>query len=270
MNCLSIAWEHFFPYTIVVDQGVNFKSLSSFNFKPIGFIRSCYPDKFAVPRQSGLVKQTVSILEIAPEWQPEFALDGLQEFSHVWVSFVFHLNTNVKYHPKVHPPRLQGETIGVFATRSPHRPNPIGLSLATVEKIEGGCIYLGGLDLVDGTPVLDLKPYLPHLEALPEARGGWAIDPKNQVNSIRVTFVPSVVPVLEQWMIDLDVPHLETIIREIIQQDPRPVIYRGYEGVDNSPYRNEHAFRLYDGDIHFRFTSAVTAEVFQILKCQKS
>lgn len=239
-------------------------TLNAFTFKPIGFIKSCYPDKFGVPRQSGLVKQTISELAIEPEWQPELALQGLTEYSHVWVTFVFHLNSNTKYHPKVHPPRLKGETIGVFATRSPHRPNPIGLSLATVEKIEGGKIFLGGLDLVDGTPILDIKPYLPQFEALPQARGGWAVKDEHQVDDIQVTFTAEAKAQLELWQKRGHV-RLQEIIVDILKQDPRPVVYRGFEGMEDSPYRNEHAFRLYDGDVHFRFTSATTAEVFKIL-----
>lgn len=239
-------------------------TLNAFTFKPIGFIKSCYPDKFGVPRQSGLVKQTISELTIESEWQPELALQGLTEYSHVWVTFVFHLNSNTKYHPKVHPPRLKGETIGVFATRSPHRPNPIGLSLATVEKIEGGKIFLGGLDLVDGTPILDIKPYLPQFEALPQARGGWAVKDEHQVDDIQVTFTAEAKAQLELWQKRGHV-RLQEIIVDILKQDPRPVVYRGFEGMEDSPYRNEHAFRLYDGDVHFRFTSATTAEVFKIL-----
>lgn len=239
-------------------------TLNAFTFKPIGFIKSCYPDKFGVPRQSGLVKQTISELAIEPEWQPELALQGLTEYSHVWVTFVFHLNSNTKYHPKVHPPRLKGETIGVFATRSPHRPNPIGLSLATVEKIEGGKIFLGGLDLVDGTPILDIKPYLPQFEALPQARGGWAVKDEHQVDDIQVTFTAEAKAQLELWQKQGHV-RLQEIIVDILKQDPRPVVYRGFEGMEDSPYRNEHAFRLYDGDVHFRFTSATTAEVFKVL-----
>lgn len=238
--------------------------LDSFSFKPIGFIKSCYPDKFGVPRQSGLVKQTVSELAILPEWQPEFALQGLEDYSHVWVSFIFHLNTNTKYHPKIHPPRLKGEAIGVFATRSPHRPNPLGLSLATIERIEGTKIYLGGLDLVDGTPILDIKPYLPQFESLSEARGGWATKDENEVVAIEVHFTDETLIVLGSWSERIKNPNLKSVIEDILKQDPRPVIYRGFEESGQSPYRSDHAFRLYDGDVHFRFTSATKAEVFAI------
>ena len=140
----------------------------------------------------------------------------------------------------------------------------MGLSLATVEKIEGGKIYLGGLDLVDGTPILDIKPYLPQFESLPEARGGWATKDEHNVDAIQVTFTDEARLVLLSWSAKISKPELESVIVGVIKQDPRPVIYRGFEGQSETPYRNEHAFRLYDGDIHFKFTSASNAEVFAI------
>lgn len=217
-----------------------------------------------MPRQSGLVAKTISELEIFPEWQPEFALQGLEGYSHAWLTFVFHLNTNTKYHPKIHPPRLQGEAIGVFATRSPHRPNPLGLSLVTIEKIELNKIYLGGVDLVDGTPILDIKPYLPQLENIPNARGGWASKDENKVVDISVHFTPESREDLQQWSKKSKHADLEEVIIDVLKQDPRPVVYRGFEEQNDSPYRNKHAFRLYDGDIHFQFTAADTVEVFAI------
>lgn len=237
---------------------------TTFNFQSIGFIKTGFPDKFGVPRQSGLVKNTISELEISPEWQPEFALQGLEGYSHVWITFVFHLNTNTKYHPKVHPPRLGGESIGVFATRSPHRPNPIGLSLCKIHKIENNKIYLSGVDLVDGTPILDIKPYLPQFENIPDARGGWATEPENQIQAITVEFSPTARAVLDQWIQKTGRKELESVIIEVLQQDPRPVIYRGFENQDSSPYRSQHAFRLYEGDIQFQFTSANKALVLAI------
>jgi len=236
---------------------------TAFSIFPIGFIKTCYPDKFGVPRQSGLVKNTISELEILPEWQPEFALHGLDGYSHVWIHFIFHLNTNTKYHPKVHPPRLGGQSIGVFATRSPHRPNPLGLSLCEIFKIENNKIYLYGVDLVDGTPIVDIKPYLPQFENLPQARGGWALDSVNDVRSIRVEFSVDALSVLDLWMRKTGRSELKTVIEEVIQQDPRPLVYRGFEN-KVSPYRNEHAFRLYDGDVHFQFIEENIARVVSI------
>ena len=234
----------------------------SFTFKPIGYLKSCYPDKFGVPRQSGLVKKAYSELRLKPEFQPEFSLEGLTGYSHLWLQFVFHLNNSTRFHAKVHPPRLGGQTIGVFATRSPHRPNPIGLSLVEIIEIKNDVLILAGADLVDGTPILDIKPYLPNVESLHEARGGWSQDLLKE--EIKVEFTEVTMEILQNWMSRTGRKELREVIEDVLKQDPRPVVYRGYEAAD-SPYRNKHAFRLYDGDIHFEFTSKNNVIVFDIL-----
>ena len=234
----------------------------SFTFKPVGYLKSCYPDKFGVPRQSGLVKKAYSELKISSEFQPEISLQGLEGYSHIWLQFVFHLNSSARFHAKVHPPRLEGKTMGLFATRSPHRPNPIGLSLVELISIKDDTLLLAGADLVDGTPVLDIKPYLPHVESLPEARGGWAREVDK--SDIQVEFSPEAMQKLQTWSARVQRPELKEVIEDVLRQDPRPVIYRGFEAQE-SPYRNKHAFRLYDGDIHFEFTSKSNVIVFDIL-----
>ena len=234
----------------------------AFTFQPIGFLQSCYPDKFGVPRQSGLVKKAYSELKIKPEFQPEFSLEGLNGFSHLWLQFVFHLNTSTRFHAKVHPPRLGGDTLGVFATRSPHRPNPIGLSLVEIVEIKKDSLILAGADLVDGTPILDIKPYLPHVESVADARGGWS--QQLQAAEIKVEFTAATMEILQKWMLKTGRPELREVIEDVLKQDPRPVLYKGYESAQ-SPYRNKHAFRLYDGDIHFEFTSKDHVIVFDIL-----
>ncbi len=227
----------------------------------IGHIESCYRDKFGTPRQPGLAPSSWARLKIAKEWQPELALQGLEGYSHLWVIFQFHQNTNLRYHAKVHPPRLGGKQMGVFATRSPHRPNPLGLSLVKIEKVEGDSVYLSGVDLVDGTPVLDIKPYLPEVEALPEAKGGSAqVAPKSE---IKLVWTEEQRQLVEKWSERIHQPRLAQLIEETLCLDPRPVVYRGYEGED-SPYRQTHAVRLFDGDIHFAFTSANTIEIRDI------
>ena len=236
-------------------------SQAAFTFKPIGFLKSCYPDKFGVPRQSGLVKKAYSELQIESEYQPELSLQGLEGYSHIWLQFVFHLNTSKKFHAKVHPPRLDGEAIGVFATRSPHRPNPLGLSLVELVCIKNNILYFAGADLVDGTPILDVKPYLPHIESLPLARGGWASELLK--NEILVEFSPSAMQILQNWIKRSGKSELQEVIADVLKQDPRPVVYKGFESQE-SPYRNKHAFRLYDGDIHFEFTSKNHVIVFDI------
>jgi tRNA-Thr(GGU) m(6)t(6)A37 methyltransferase TsaA len=233
-----------------------------FSFTPIGYLKSCYPDKFGVPRQSGLVKKAISELTIKSEFQPEISLQGLLGYSHLWLQFVFHLNSSVRFHAKVHPPRLDGESIGLFATRSPHRPNPIGLSLVEIVEIKNDTLVLAGADLVDGTPILDIKPYLPHFESLPEARGGWARDVSEQ--EINVEFSSKSMEILQKWIEKSGRPELKEVISDVLKQDPRPVLYKGFEAQE-SPYRNKHAFRLYDGDIHFEFTSKNQVIVFDIL-----
>ena len=132
--------------------------------EPIGYIESCFKDKFGTPRQPGLVKKAWAKLKIRADLQPEESLQGLEGFSHVWLIWVFHQNKVSRYHAKVHPPRLGGKSMGLFATRTPHRPNPIGLSLVEIVRVEKDGIVVSGADLVDGTPILDIKPYLQEVE----------------------------------------------------------------------------------------------------------
>lgn len=234
----------------------------NFSFAPIGYLKSCYPDKFGVPRQSGLVKKAISELKIKAEFQPEISLQGLEGYSHLWLQFVFHLNTSARFHAKVHPPRLEGQTMGLFATRSPHRPNPIGLSLVEIVEIKNDTLILSGADLVDGTPILDIKPYLPHFESLPMAKGGWASAVAG--GEINVEFSPQSMEILQKWIEKSGRSELKELIVDVLKQDPRPVVYKGFESKE-SPYRNKHAFRLYNGDIHFEFTSKNQVIVFDIL-----
>ena len=142
----------------------------------LGHLRSCFREKFGTPRQPLLVPGAGATLSVAREFLPEHSLIGLARFSHVWLLSYFHLNTNKKFLPKIHPPRLKGESIGLFASRSPHRPSPIGLSLARLVKIEDATLHLAGIDLVDGTPILDIKPYIPEWDIAREATAGWTKD----------------------------------------------------------------------------------------------
>lgn len=233
-----------------------------YSVKPIGFLKSCYPDKFGVPRQSGLVRKAYSELRIRPEFQPELSLQGLEGFSHLWLQFYFHLNTSARFHAKVHPPRLDGQTVGVFATRSPHRPNPLGLSLVELIEVRTDSLLLAGADLVDGTPILDIKPYLPAVESVAGARGGWSEN--IQKEEISVEFLPAAMEILQKWVRKTGKQELQEVIEDVLKQDPRPVIYKGFEAKE-SLYRNKHAFRLYDGDIHFEFTTKNHVIVFDIL-----
>lgn len=232
------------------------------DLKPIGYLQSSYRDKFGTPRQPGLSPHAWSRLQIRADLQPEQALQGLESFSHLWLIFIFHQNKTARYHAKVHPPRLGGESLGVFASRSPHRPNPIGLSLVELVRIEGNSLILGGADLVDGTPILDIKPYLPEIESKPEAKTGWL--EKAEKKEIKIGFLPEAEASLQVWQERHFDKKLREIIVDTLRLDPRPVLYRGYENGD-SPYRSDHAFRLLDGDIHFRFVGPENVLVFKII-----
>ncbi len=139
------------------------------NFPPIGAAHTPFPDRFGCPRQPGIVPGALGFLEIFKAWQPELSLQGLQDYSHLWILFCFHTNQNQHFTAKVHPPRWNGKSLGVFATRTPHRPNPIGLSLVQIQEVTPEGIWVQGIDLQDQTPILDLKPYLPEVESVTSA-----------------------------------------------------------------------------------------------------
>jgi tRNA-Thr(GGU) m(6)t(6)A37 methyltransferase TsaA len=159
--------------------------------RPIAFLRTPFPEKFGVPRQSGLVPAAEGRVEFLPEFAaPEF-VRGLEAFSHVWLITAFHKNPPWSGSAVVRPPRLGGnEKIGVFASRAPNRPNGLGLSLVRIVMIEPGVLRVAGIDCVDGTPVYDVKPYLPWCEALPEARADWASSPPPLSEAATVAIPP--------------------------------------------------------------------------------
>ncbi|KAJ1059083.1 PREDICTED: tRNA (adenine(37)-N6)-methyltransferase isoform X2 [Capra hircus] len=130
--------------------------------EPIGYLESCFSAKNGTPRQPSICSHSRACLRIRKSIfnNPEHSLMGLEQFSHVWILFVFHKNGHLSCKAKVQPPRLNGAKTGVFSTRSPHRPNAIGLTLAKLERVEGGAVYLSGIDMIHGTPVLDIKPYI--------------------------------------------------------------------------------------------------------------
>lgn len=147
-------------------------------FVPIGIVRSPFADKASAPRQAPVAREVRATIELHSGRGFEDALSDLERWDHLWVLFHFHLVTG--WRPKVLPPRSDGGRKGVFATRSPHRPNPIGLTAVRLERIEGLVLHVRGVDIVDQTPVLDLKPYVAYADAIPEASGGWLseADPK--------------------------------------------------------------------------------------------
>ncbi len=240
-----------------------------FEIKPIGIVKSCYRDKFGTPRQPGLVPESRAFLQFLPETQPEFSLEGLSEFTHLWVLFIFHKNNSARFHAKIHPPRLKGKSCGVFATRSPHRPNPIGLSLVEIESITRDGIWVRGMDLIDGTPFVDVKPYLPQIECASHARGGWSDSVTD--SEIHIDWNPDALKAMKSSATDLHPRNdIQKLIENTLRLDPRPLVYKGYEG-EESPYRESHAVRIYDLDVHFRFTSPTCINIFEIrVTCNSS
>ena len=162
--------------------------------KVIARIRSDFPQKFGIPRQSGVVPETRATIVFEKPYQNPDALRGIEGFSHLWLIWGFSACERAEWSPTVRPPRLGGNTrMGVFATRSPFRPNPIGLSSVTLEEVrlhtpDGPVLIVGGADLMDGTPIYDIKPYLPYADCHPDAAGGFAENRKNY--ALEVDFPP--------------------------------------------------------------------------------
>ncbi|HFZ8995135.1 TPA: tRNA (N6-threonylcarbamoyladenosine(37)-N6)-methyltransferase TrmO [Citrobacter freundii] len=223
--------------------------MSNYQFEQIGIIRSPYKEKFAVPRQPGLVKSASGELHLIAPYNQADAVRGLEAFSHLWVVFVFHQTMEGGWRPTVRPPRLGGNArMGVFATRSTFRPNPIGMSLVELKGItcqkEKVILKLGSLDLVDGTPVIDIKPYLPFAESLPDAQASYAQHaPAAEIN---VSFTAQTEHQLSQ--LEKRYPQLKTFIREVLAQDPRPA-YRKDEDTGKT-----YAVWLEDFNVRWRVT----------------
>lgn len=211
--------------------------------KYIAKIQTDFPTKFGIPRQSGLVN-TKGTIVFEPEYRKEEALKGLEECSHLWLIWEFSEAVRTGWSPTVRPPRLGGnKRCGVFATRSPFRPNPIGLSCVKLTGIKkhpekGMVIEVEGADLMDGTPIFDIKPYLPYADCVPDARGGFADAVKNYALDVEIP---------EICLLKLPEEHRECV-RQILAGDPRP----SYQNDPDRIYGMEYAgyeikFRVKDG-----------------------
>jgi tRNA-Thr(GGU) m(6)t(6)A37 methyltransferase TsaA len=221
--------------------------MKEFIFKPIGIIRSPYKEKFAVPRQPGLIEDGYGELLLQPPYNQAEAVRGLNEFSHIWVIFIFHQTLDGGWRPTVRPPRLGGNArMGVFATRSTFRPNPIGMSLVELRgiRIQGAevVLELGSLDLVDGTPVIDIKPYLPFAESHPSAQAGFA--QHAPIGNMPVYFSSLAEQQLLQSLSRH--PNLRRFISQVLAQDPRPA-YRKTEQIER-----EYAVWLLEFNVRWR------------------
>ena len=211
----------------------------------IARIRSDFPTKFGIPRQSGLVENLRATVVFEPEYRNPDALRGLEEFSHLWLIWQFSQAVRDTWSPTVRPPRLGGNTrMGVFATRSPFRPNPIGLSCVRLVGMEkdpelGHVLVVAGADLMDGTPILDIKPYLPYADSHPEALGGFTGNVGGKV--LEVDFPPEL---LDQVPED----KREALIG-VLSRDPRPSYQHDPERVYGMAFAGLEVRFSVDGDV---------------------
>ena len=211
--------------------------------EPIGTLRTCFPEKLGIPRQPGLVPLARGVLRFSPSQPPAVwrdALLGLEGFSHVWLTFIFDRAVEQGWKPKIRPPRLDGkEKMGVFATRSPHRPNFLGLSLCRLEQVdlEEPSVTVSGVDILDGTPVVDLRPFHPENDVpVGEVGRGWldraarpsiAVDWKEEALERLESFLPLA---QEQGMPTYALKDAQALVEQVVGMDPRPAHLRGQEG----------------------------------------
>mgnify|MGYP003303082975 CR=1 FL=1 len=188
------------------------------SMKVIAIMKSDFPAKFGIPRQSGLVPELHSTIIFEPEFRNSDALRGLEDFSHLWIIWQFSKAVRTDWSPTVRPPRLGGNTrMGVFATRSPFRPNNIGLSCVKILEIEqtekfGTVIHVGGADLMDGTPIFDIKPYIPYSDCHPDASGGFTQAANDYILKVVIS---------DDLLIKVPVDKREALLG-VLAHDPRP------------------------------------------------
>ena len=213
--------------------------------KPIARIHSDFATKFGIPRQSGVVDSLQAEIVFEPEFRSRDAVRGLEAFSHIWLIWEFSENVRAGWSPTVRPPRLGGNVrMGVFATRSPFRPNPIGLSCVRLERIEfsdarGPVLHVAGADLMDGTPIYDIKPYIPYADCHPDAAAGFTA--QTQTHRLRVECPP------ELWEA---VPAAERDgLRGVLENDPRPSYQHDPERVYGMEFSGLEVHFVVDGAV---------------------
>lgn len=227
-----------------------------FNFQSIGYIQSPYRDRFAVPRQPGLAAAIEGVIHFHPDPDIKLALKNLNEFSHIWVVFVFHDHGGKKWKPTIRPPRLGGEKkVGVLSSRSPHRPNPIGISVLKLidVDIEGLKLTVSGLDVIDETPVLDIKPYIPYADSWPEANAGWASE---AIMKYKIQWSEKALAELKT-LDALNFDRNKIQIESVLELDPRPAFQkRKHPALDPQSIGLKYGFDISDIDVKYELTAA--------------
>lgn len=225
---------------------------------PIGIISSCFTEKFGIPRQPGMVLSATGRLDFLPPFNRAEMVRGLEQFSHIWVHFLFHATVAEGWKPTVRPPWLGGQKrVGVFATRSPHRPNHLGLSVVRLEAVamEKGkpFLKLSGVDFLDQTPVYDIKPYIPYSDCIPAASCGYARGEQPEVN---VIFSEHSKAFCAKYL-SRTKRNIRRLIEDLIRHDPRPASQKGS--------RNNFGMLLWNVNIRWR----VEGNTFFIESCEE-
>ncbi|KQB55600.1 tRNA-Thr(GGU) m(6)t(6)A37 methyltransferase TsaA [Pseudomonas endophytica] len=227
----------------------------TYSVSPIGFVRSCFKEKFAIPRQPQLAPAARGVLELVAPFDQGDAVQGLEHVSHVWLLFVFHQALEDKPRLKVRPPRLGGnKSMGVFATRATHRPNGIGQSVVKLDMVEPNRLHISGIDLLDGTPILDIKPYVPYADMIHAASNSMA------------SAAPVLIPV--EWAetalheahghaLRLQEP-LVALVEQCLAQDPRPAYQTP------TPQR-EYGAQFWDLDVRWHYPEPGVIRVIEVV-----
>lgn len=218
--------------------------MNTVQMQPIGWIESDFKSKFGIPRQSGLVEELRARVVFAPEYRVREAFRGLEEFTHIWLLWDFSESRREDWSPTVRPPRLGGNTrMGVFATRSPFRPNSIGLSCVKLERIEldspdGPVLYVLGADLLDGTPIFDVKPYVPLADCRPDAVGGFS--DRHRDDKLKVNLPPELAAKIPE--------DKRAAVLGVLAGDPRPSYQADPERVYGMAFADLEVKFTVDGD----------------------
>lgn len=233
-------------------------SVSSLNLVPVARIHSCFTEKFGIPRQPGLVASATATMEMLPPFDRREMVRGLEKFSHIWIHFLFHETVAEGWRSTIRPPWLGGQKrVGIFASRSPHRPNFMGISAVRLVgiRVERKKLFLdlAGIDILDRTPVFDIKPYVPYSDGIADATSGYTVEPEDVPV---VIFAEEALAACAAYQQERGA-NLQRLIREILQQDPRPASQRGVE--------REYGMLLWDMNIRWQ----VKEEVFLVLSCDR-
>ncbi|MFK7669269.1 tRNA (N6-threonylcarbamoyladenosine(37)-N6)-methyltransferase TrmO [Pseudomonas lundensis] len=227
----------------------------TYNVSAIGFVRSCFKEKFAIPRQPQLAPAARGVVELIAPFNQGDAVQGLEQVSHVWLLFVFHQALEDKPRLKVRPPRLGGNTsMGVFATRATHRPNGIGQSVVKLDKVEADRLHVSGIDLLDGTPILDIKPYVPYADIIAGASNSMA---SAAPVLIPVSWTDTALQQAQSHGLRLQEPLVE-LIEQCLAQDPRPAY-------QTPTAQREYGAQFWDQDVRWHYPEPGMIRVLEVI-----